>query len=755
MGLRVALMLVLVLCSDMKSFMFARIVADPFVPAGHAHPVQQTRPRSPEYYTHPLYFPTLEHYEQQPQPQWSSNAYIPMWTASSTNVRYAAGGHPHARVLSEHDEDGTSFADEGFDEELFVQGSLVVHSKHNKVVRVYDMTEERQPIREAVWARFCLEDVELFKEPAHAARTVRALCIFFHDVARIIFDSDETFTVFVPFLIHHVWPVYPYGIVVQRVPLDRELNETNALPFLLSLSHPLDEFLPVAVAKRLTRRTRVLDAPTSTFNRHEHEVVFVNESKQKKADPLAVVSPDLPILATRNRNTGRVHLWHYEHWKGNQSSTGAPSYWSTPRNRLPQEGGLHHTIASGTRSASRRRKRESMATPAMDRTFTVEPGPISAMSPYQLMRSEMLLRPLWEESKDDVDANVDTMIKDDVQVGIVEELSSAHLFVIMRPRLERLVVYAIQRSSTGAYALKERFRWNGVVGVSFLCLSRSYQRDMLVLQKTLSTKSRRPKVTLKAWLGYDADLVDCVVPGLDAKDELKSIKDAVFNRVSVLVVHQRVRERWVRIAFDWMPKSSLVRDAFAALTEALPSQSYVQLQQRFLRYVVQVDTSHSVTQQEWHVFAQTLLSFYSPQRLQVSRPQAESPWETMMRMASNATFEVMAGASAWASLLKKPFHAMQHAVDNLLTNSCEVYETTDSYSFSDYTATTLIALHVVYEDLKLVANSEGLRTLMLPTLGLLAALAQWTDWMDYYRRNGFMIRPLTPTDTSGTASAIR
>ncbi len=81
--------------------------------------------------------------------------------------------------------------------------------------------------------------------------------IFLRSIARIFLTNGRDYTIHLPFLVRKAWPLFPVGVLVQRVLSKEEEIESlstknEVLPTIYSLSDPLSEFRVVCTASTIS-----------------------------------------------------------------------------------------------------------------------------------------------------------------------------------------------------------------------------------------------------------------------------------------------------------------------------------------------------------------------------------------------------------------------------------------------------------------------------------------------------------------------
>lgn len=80
-------------------------------------------------------------------------------------------------------------------DELYIQGDQVAWSQNGQIQHVYDFTEDRQPVIQALWIQMKVETS--LKKPTIS----RTLCVILQDIAHFIYqDGRPSDIIVLPFL---------------------------------------------------------------------------------------------------------------------------------------------------------------------------------------------------------------------------------------------------------------------------------------------------------------------------------------------------------------------------------------------------------------------------------------------------------------------------------------------------------------------------------------------------------------------------
>jgi anaphase-promoting complex subunit 1 len=226
------------------------------------------------------------------------------------------------------------------------------------------------------------------------------------------------------------------------------------------------------------------------------------------------------------------------------------------------------------------------------------------------------------------------------------------------------------------------------------------------------------------------------------------LKDAVFNRVNVVLTDARI----YRITVDFTPKTGLIQDCLTALSFALPINVFQYIRQRFMwhcslrsQQLSETDTVDT----EWDNFVSAILCFlYKDARARkeladalhryVEIDQSTSLQETVVQDVistlhlGNSTQSIVDGIPS----NDLPQHCHKR-VEKWILNSLESCEQkAPEESLLANTSSVLLALHILWEDLRL----DKYRRQDFQNLGLflyqLVTMQQWETWSAYYSDRG-------------------
>lgn len=156
---------------------------------------------------------------------------------------------------------------------------------------------------------------------SNKATLVPAIFVFLRSVGRIILENGVEYSLSLPFIVRKVWPLYPHGVMIQRVLepselIEAELTGEAVLPTIFSMTSPLAEAAAVGLTAGIIGGCRNQPAQL----RDEEE----NSARPLKSIPpsemiVAVTRPGCDcttsVVATVNVEQQSLSLWRYVYLK--------------------------------------------------------------------------------------------------------------------------------------------------------------------------------------------------------------------------------------------------------------------------------------------------------------------------------------------------------------------------------------------------------------------------------------------------------
>lgn len=186
-------------------------------------------------------------------------------------------------------------------------------------------------------------DVELGSRP-------RAIYVFFRNMGKVFLANGIEYTFNLPFVARKAWPVFPHGVIIQRILDPTEIEEANLsgdppLPTIFSFTNPFAEVTAIGLInhiyggfRQLPVSLRPLDAlDTSSPSDHErippHEVVvWVSQRGPYTSDD---------VILTLDLETRVMTVWRYAYVKPQEKPAVREGLEAAVDNDDPPTVGLH------------------------------------------------------------------------------------------------------------------------------------------------------------------------------------------------------------------------------------------------------------------------------------------------------------------------------------------------------------------------------------------------------------------------------
>lgn len=203
------------------------------------------------------------------------------------------------------------------------------------------------------------------------ATLVPAIFIFLRSVGRIILQNGVEYSLSLPFIVRKAWPLFPHGVMIQRVLepsefLEAELTGEAVLPTIFSMTSPLAEAAAVGLTAGIAGGYR--DIPVTLKDEDENstrplrsvpstEMVVTVTRQGKDCTVYAVVTVDV--------EQRKLSIWRYAYLKPKDMPvplTESRTRESKKRHSIPGPGSrrtsaiydgagrLHHPLSPGRRS---------------------------------------------------------------------------------------------------------------------------------------------------------------------------------------------------------------------------------------------------------------------------------------------------------------------------------------------------------------------------------------------------------------------
>ncbi|KAI5990454.1 hypothetical protein EDD15DRAFT_2452542 [Pisolithus albus] len=253
-------------------------------------------------------------------------------------------------------------SDSWVEQELSWNRRCVVSSQGGVIRRKWDFLEEGQSVQYACLGRFAhsteatgpvhgsahytsfsnKEEYELAQEPAadsgltqfgpfHAAshtdkpknelaqEVVPAVFVFLRNIGKVFLSNGVDYTFSLPFLVRKAWPLYPHGVLIQRVLEQVEVEEARftgdtLLPTIFSITNPFAEPAAIGITAGIVGGHG--DTPVSLSD--EGELCSKPLAALSAAEEVVWVSThnsDIDVLITFNEEIRQLVVWRYTYVK--------------------------------------------------------------------------------------------------------------------------------------------------------------------------------------------------------------------------------------------------------------------------------------------------------------------------------------------------------------------------------------------------------------------------------------------------------
>jgi anaphase-promoting complex subunit 1 len=150
---------------------------------------------------------------------------------------------------------------------------------------------------------------------------VHAVYIFFRSIGKIFLSNGLEFTFSLPFIVRKVWPLYPHGVMIQRILEPNEMEEAEItgdppLPTIFSMTSPYAEAAAVGLTTGIVGGFN--NTPASLEDEDE------NSTKPLKSIPASEMvvwasagGPESSndVLVTVDPATNQLSIWRYAYIK--------------------------------------------------------------------------------------------------------------------------------------------------------------------------------------------------------------------------------------------------------------------------------------------------------------------------------------------------------------------------------------------------------------------------------------------------------
>jgi anaphase-promoting complex subunit 1 len=176
----------------------------------------------------------------------------------------------------------------------------------------------------------------------------RAIYVFFRNMGKVFLVNGIEYTFNLPFVTRKAWPMFPHGVLIQRILDSTEIEEANIsgdppLPTIFSFTNPFAEVTAIGLTKKIFGGFRQLPlslkAPGSEESTSAHErippqevVIWVSQRDAHTTDDL---------LLTLDVETRVVTLWRYAYIKSEQNPVSREGPDAAMDTGEPENAGMH------------------------------------------------------------------------------------------------------------------------------------------------------------------------------------------------------------------------------------------------------------------------------------------------------------------------------------------------------------------------------------------------------------------------------
>ncbi|KAJ2964310.1 hypothetical protein NQZ79_g837 [Umbelopsis isabellina] len=625
----------------------------------------------------------------------------------------------------------------------------------------------------------------------------KAVCIVLKDIAKIHFVSGYTFSVHLPFPIH-TGRAMDIGVILEKRQDHKETksitqggNVVNA-PFLV-LIHPREEptvlYVTDGISIDVAKKELRLIEPVSPLTDNNQELRYISTCEWGKNESR--------LLVTYHKKEMSHYIWRYVSYvydhststkeqesstlarkedliraanEGYRSPTTTPVKQTGKRNiRKATNGGLTSTPPKPTTPPPLTRK-DSFVQYHDDLSSETDFLHTSEYADSSIERRNhcgAYVELLWSEKRTTRYASGRDMDKK-TSVFLAHDLDGSELICIFDKHnniLSGINVTALVNVRKGRGV--KAFEMKASAAVPIMS-TRTDCFDILLIQEG----------QIKLWIGSGTHLVNISLPDniADSDTDMNlsvekssqrrfrtlvrqlsiseeslfatDLKDAVYNRVNVVLTNSRT----YRITVDFTPKTVIIQDCLTALSYALPINMFQNIRQRFMWHCSlrgQPCSETDTADAEWDDFVSAILCFmYRDAKVREDLAEALHRYgerDQGLSLEEATTLDMVSslqlGISTQSLVDGIPAaNLSQHChtrVEKWILNSLESCEQkVPEESLLANISSVLLALHILWEDLRLDKyRAQDNRNLGL-FLHQLVTLQQWQPWSVYYSDHG-------------------
>jgi anaphase-promoting complex subunit 1 len=150
---------------------------------------------------------------------------------------------------------------------------------------------------------------------------VRAVYIFFRSIGKIFLSNGLEFTFSLPFIVRKVWPLYPHGVMIQRILEPNEIEEAEItgdppLPTIFSMTSPYAEAAAVGLTTGILHGFK--NTPASLEDEDENSTKPLKSiSASEMVIWASAGGPESSndVIVTVDSATNQLSIWRYAYIK--------------------------------------------------------------------------------------------------------------------------------------------------------------------------------------------------------------------------------------------------------------------------------------------------------------------------------------------------------------------------------------------------------------------------------------------------------
>jgi anaphase-promoting complex subunit 1 len=273
-------------------------------------------------------------------------------TWDSERVIISFGGVIHRQWSFAHEGQPVQWACKGW---LEMAGTLATPrntSHYTSEIHAGPSQPQSDPTQRPIFGPFKRAEQQRTRQVEPESRA-RATFVFLRSIGKIYLENGLEYTFNLPFIVRRAWPIFPYGVMIQRQLDDVELQEAEILgddtllPTVFTLFSPLSEATVVGIASRIFSGA---DSSLAIPKVDEDDLKLLRAKE-------AVVSviprsrfEDVDLVVTVDVEQRRLSLWRYAYIKTKDTpSSAAPSQPRKSRQSTAPPHGRRSSLGGGER----------------------------------------------------------------------------------------------------------------------------------------------------------------------------------------------------------------------------------------------------------------------------------------------------------------------------------------------------------------------------------------------------------------------